>query len=25
LFTVEEWGELNEKIPASTKCAGVGH
>ena len=25
LFTVEEWDELNEKIPASTKCAGVGH
>lgn len=25
LFTVEEWSELNEKIPASTKCAGVGH
>lgn len=25
LFTLEEWRELNEKIPASTKCAGVGH
>lgn len=25
LFTAEEWGKLNEKIPASTKCAGVGH
>ena len=25
LFTAEEWDELNEKIPASTKCAGVGH
>lgn len=24
-FTVEEWSELNKKIPASTKCAGVGH
>ena len=25
LFTQSEWDELNKTIPASTKCAGVGH
>lgn len=25
LYTQQEWAALNETIPASTKCAGVGH
>lgn len=25
LFTLAEWQALEEKMPASTKCSGVGH